>query len=224
MKWLFIICSYLLSGAAVFGSPLETTEGPDTKAPEVDVELLKTDLLDILNMIPRDKITAIAMKHLKDDDGFKQAVKYMTEPEWVKLVEDVKAKPEWVALKNHFSSFGLPIDTLINCLDSFVQNITIGPIEDKNAKRNLTKFIEEVEGVIPVTEILVKFNEKMQKNPNMQVLLQKLAEPESKNILENALKLPEVRKMLDELKEMGMNLYDFLSLLYIFLGWGELKL
>ncbi|CAG9840210.1 unnamed protein product [Diabrotica balteata] len=182
---------------------------------------LQSSVLDILKEISREKVTEIANDHLQNDEGFKAAIKYMKSDEWINLIETIKVKPEWITLKDYINTFGIPIDTLIKCAEKIVQNVTITDIPE-NTPRNLTSFISDVEKVIQPAAILIKIT-KLQSNPEMVQVMQQLKTPETKSKFDEALHIPEIKTVMDELKKMGLCLYDLISFIYYFLGWGEFK-
>ncbi|XP_050518790.1 uncharacterized protein LOC126892917 [Diabrotica virgifera virgifera] len=213
MKCCFIIicCLFTVGLSAVIENQ---TNNPNS---------LQRSVFDILKEIPKEKITEIAKDHLQNDDGFKSAIKYMKSAEWRKLIETIKVTTKWVNLKGYITSFGVPIDRLIKCAESFVQNVTITDVPE-NTPRNLTSFLRDVEKVIRPADILIKITQ-LQKNPQIAQLMQQLKSPETKAKFDEALHIPEIRTVLDELKKMGLSLlYDLISVMYYFFGWGQFKL
>uniref|UniRef100_A0A6P7H9L7 Uncharacterized protein LOC114349136 n=1 Tax=Diabrotica virgifera virgifera TaxID=50390 RepID=A0A6P7H9L7_DIAVI len=213
MKCCFIIicCLFAVGLSAVIENQ---TNNPDS---------LQRSVFDILKEIPKEKITEIAKDHLQNDDGFKSAIKYMKSAKWRKLIETIKVTPKWVNLKGYITSFGVPIDTLIKCAERFVQNVTSTDVPE-DTPRNLTSFLRDVEKVIRPADILIKITQ-LQKNPQMAQLMQQLKSLETKTKFDEALHIPEIRMVLDELKKMGLSLlYDLISVMYYFFGWGQFKL
>ncbi|XP_050518788.1 uncharacterized protein LOC126892916 [Diabrotica virgifera virgifera] len=212
MKCCFIIICCLLFAVGLSAVIENQTNNPAS---------LPNSFFDIVKEIPREKVTEIAKDHLQNDEGFKSAIKYMKSAEWKKLIETIKVKPEWVNLKAFMTSFGVPIDTIIKCAEKFVQNVTITDVPE-DTPRNLTSFIRDVEKVIQPAAILIKIT-KLQKNPQMAGLIQQIKTPETKAKFDEVLHIPEIQTVLDELKKMGLCLYNLISLMYYFFGWGEFK-
>ncbi|KAG5897361.1 hypothetical protein JTB14_030243 [Gonioctena quinquepunctata] len=171
--------------------------------------------------IPHEKITQIAEKHLKTDPGFIAAIKYMQGGAWKKLVENIRVNKAWIAFKDHMTHYGFDVDTIIHCSDTFIKNANI--TRDSNAPKSLNSFMEDVEESIPVADIISYLHQKMRKNVTLQELFDKISSKESNKIVQGALNIPEVQQMMKELNSMDLNLYEFLSFVYSFLGWGEFK-
>nr|CAH7732510.1 unnamed protein product [Callosobruchus chinensis] len=197
----------------VFGQEQETTVVP------LDIDHVKEELTEIINLIPRDNITDIANSHLAHDEGFKAAIRYMQQPEWRAMVDSIRANPKWIAFKEVVSKFGLDIDQIIKCSEAFIENADVGDV-DPNAKRSLASFVKDVEGVIPIGQMLVIFGNQQ----NLQILMQYLQTDETKEIVVDAFSIPEVKKYIQELSEMEFNTKEILSFLFAALGWGKLEL
>lgn len=224
MAKLYITLITLLFGYHCFAVPVEfesTSSYPTTTATGAPIS---DTWLDVLNLIPRDKITEIAESHLKDDQGFMAAIKYMQGDEWKNLVETVKSKSEWIKFKLFLKEFGLDLDVLIRCVDKFLANAHVDlQTRDPEPKRNLTAFIIEVEQNIPVLEIAGALQVKMKK-PGFGELYMKMSSDESKKLVQDVLTVEEVKLMMKKLEEMGMNIHDLLRFMFIFLGWNDIQM
>ncbi|XP_056631504.1 uncharacterized protein LOC130441742 [Diorhabda sublineata] len=214
MKCLFIISLCIYYGIGVLSGQENTTENPDS---------LQAEIHEILQLIPREKVTEIAKNHLVSDDGFKAAIKFMKSDDWNENVEIIRGKPEWIRFKSFFSTIGFPVDTLIFCMESFLKMVTVPEVPEDTPK-NLTSFMIDVEKVVPLTDIIMKLYEKQRDNKKFNKILEKLKTPETKIIVEDVVRLPEVKKMLTDVKNMGLDLGDIFSMFYFFMGWGEFKM
>ncbi|KAJ8980932.1 hypothetical protein NQ317_000942 [Molorchus minor] len=186
-------------------------------------ESLEDELKDIMQLLPKDFIKNIASEHLKTDEGFKAAIKYMQSEEWINLIEAVKHKPEWIALKNYLKLSGLDLEVMIHYLEMFAQNTTI--TLDPNSppqKKSFKSFIVDVEQNFPTVKFITAVKEKMATG-TLQQLFDRLSSAESRKLLEAVIALPEVKKIMEIMMDMDVNLYDLLSLLYTLFGWGEFK-
>ncbi|VEN54119.1 unnamed protein product [Callosobruchus maculatus] len=196
----------------VFGLEPETTVVP------LDKDQVKEELNEIISLIPRDNITEIANSHLAHDEGFRAAIYYMQQPEWRAMVDSIRANPKWIAFKEMVSKFGLDIDQLIKCTKTFIENANVGDVDPK-ANRSLAAFVKDVEGVIPIGQMLVTFG----KNKNLQNMLQHIQTDESKAVVVDALNIPEVKKYVQELSDMELNVKEVLTFVFAALGWGNFE-
>ncbi|CAH1976529.1 unnamed protein product [Acanthoscelides obtectus] len=189
-----------------------------TVAP-LDLEEAKKELTEIINLIPRDNITAIVNYHLANDDGFKAAILHMQTPEFRALVDSIRANPKWKAFKDAVRAFGFDVDQLIECTRTFIEDSKVGDV-DPSAKKSLASFIRDIEEVIPVGQMLMTFAKKK----NLQSFIQHMSTNGTKEKVMDVLKVPEVKKYIEELSDMGLDVQDMLSLLFAGLGWGNLKM
>ncbi|KAJ8954871.1 hypothetical protein NQ318_016806 [Aromia moschata] len=222
MKRVFLIAIVALLCNVSVAVPPKTKASEAPPAPSN--ETLEQQLKDIGALLPKDLMQDIAQKHLKTDEEFKAAIKYMQGEEWVKLVETVRNKSEWIALKKFLKDSGIDMDVIINCVESFVinLNITLEPKEPP-PKKSLKAFIIDVEQNIPTVKILAALHEKMTKGNAFQKLFERLSSQESRALVEKVIELPEVKRMMHILADMDVNLYDMFSLMYTFFGWGDFK-
>lgn len=180
---------------------------------------------EILSIIPKDLIKNITYEHLNTDEEFKSAVKFMQTDEWINRVEIIREKPEWIALKKYMKGFGINMDKFIKCAEGFLQNVTVKlDPEHPPPKKSVKAFLIDVEKNLPTVKILTAVHEKMIQNSELQQLFEKMSSSDTHKIVDNVLTLSEIRSMLKDLADMDMNITDVLSLVYAFLGWGELKL
>lgn len=179
---------------------------------------------DILSIIPKDLIRNITNEHLKTDEEFKAAVKFVQTDEWKNRVKIIREKPEWIALKKYMKGFGINIDKFIKCVDGFLQNVTVNlSPEHPTSKKSVRAFLIDVEKNLPTLKILNAIHEKMIKNEDLQKLFEKMSSTDTHKMVDNVLSLQEIRDMLKDLADMDLNILDILSLMYAFMGWGELK-
>ncbi|XP_023311091.1 uncharacterized protein LOC111691874 [Anoplophora glabripennis] len=180
---------------------------------------------EIISVIPKDLIKNITYEHLKTDEAFKSAVQFMQTDEWNNRVKIIREKPEWIALKKYMTGFGIHIDKFIKCADGFLQNVTVklDPMHPPS-KKSVRAFLTDIERNLPIAKILSIIHEKMVKNSELQQLFEKMSSDDTRKMIDNVLALSEIRSMLKDLAEMDMDITEMLSLIYAFLGWGELKL
>lgn len=214
MFWILILASVVKLNYLHGAPTISTTEG----SPVAD------HIKDILSIIPKDLIRNITEEHLKTDGGFKSAVKFMQSDDWNDRVEIIREKPEWIALKKYMKGFGIDMDKFIKCIDGFLQNVTVKlDPEHPTPKKSVKAFLIDVEQKIPTMKILTAIHEKMIKNEELQKLFEKISSTDTHKMIDNVLSLPEIKSMLLDLADMDLNILDMLSLMYSFMGWGELK-
>nr|XP_023013752.1 uncharacterized protein LOC111503631 [Leptinotarsa decemlineata] len=222
MKWVLFSNMLLLLGMEVWPKPFVEISIAEVVIEATTARPISEEFKDILALIPRDQITKLAEEHLETDESFKAAVEYMQSDEWILLVETVKSKPEWKAFKTFTKQFGVDIDTLIHCSEGFILNANV-TVSD-NATRSLIPFIKDMQKAIPLTKIIGAFHEKMMKSKAFQEFFEKISSEESKKIVEDVINVPEIGLMMKEWDKMGLNLYELVSLMYTFLGWGEFNI
>jgi hypothetical protein len=97
---------------------------------------LADDLQEFIDLLPLDDILAIADEHLKNDGAIVAVDLYLQGPESTELVETVGAMP---------------------AVQDFIQFLN-----DADEEGSLRPILDEVEAILPLTELLALVNDKLQ--------------------------------------------------------------
>ncbi|KAJ8952471.1 hypothetical protein NQ314_007549 [Rhamnusium bicolor] len=212
---LFAVIAMLLS-LGQGAPPISTRE-------TTSIESFKTHFNDIMALISKEEIQNITYEHLKTDEEFKAAIQYMQSKEWLDLIETIRGKSEWIALKKFLKDTSIDVDVGIKCIERLFENVTLH-LEPQipPPKKSLKLFLIDVEQSLPSMKILNYLQEQVTKGVNFNVLFDRLSSDESRQLVQSVLALPEIKRVLKELADMGVNLLDVLSLMYMHFGWGEM--
>ncbi|KAJ8922120.1 hypothetical protein NQ315_004054 [Exocentrus adspersus] len=220
-----MIWTLLLACVVVFN----TTDGAPTttiaSTATTEICTVPDYLKDIISVIPKDLIKNITDQHLKTDEGFRSAVKYMQTDEWKKRIQVIKEKPEWVALKKYLKGLGINVDIFIKLVEGYIQNVNVTLDPGKPASKKTVKaFLLDVEQNLPTLRILTAIHENMVKDAKLQDLFEKISADETRKMVDKVLELPEIKKMVKDLSDMDLNFAEALVSVYALMGWGQPKI
>lgn len=170
-------------------------------------------------VIPKDQFDKIASEHLKNDEGFQAAIKYFKGEEWKNNTDILLNHPHWISLKNLLEDAGIDLDNYIDNLVSFIVNVKTPDYVPSDAKKDLKPFIEDLRKAMPTTEIFDKLESTIMITPEYEKMFEKLSSPESRKALETSYKVPEFKKIVQSLIEMGIQVNEIINAIYVFLGW-----
>lgn len=189
-----------------------------TFAVATQTRTLKDDFKEFFALIPHDKIMRIAEKHLKSDAEFQKVVIYLQGPEWAKLVETIKAKPQTQALHHFMLEAGIDMDKVLQYIHNIIAGAKPGAPSINN-ERTMREFFDEVEKVIPKTELLVLLNYKMNTSTEFKAFFDQISSEDSHIAFEEVRNLPEVQYILSKLKEMNLDVQKVIDLIYQLFNW-----
>jgi hypothetical protein len=182
---------------------------------------LADDLQEFIDLLPLDDILAIADDHLQTDGAFVAVVLYLQGPEWTELVETVGAMPAVQDFIQFLNDAGLPVDDILAWIDDLIKNAVPGT--DADEEGSLRPILDEVEAILPLTELLALVNDKLQNSPDFQALYVEVSSEKAHTLVEEVRALDEVQTLAQRLISMGVKVEEALAWVYDFLGWGEPK-
>jgi Fe2+ transport system protein FeoA len=196
--------------------------GAPPKAVKKSGRTLADDLQEFIDLLPLDDILAIADDHLQTDGAFVAVVLYLQGPEWTELVETVGAMPAVQDFIQFLNDAGLPVDDILAWIDDLIKNAVPGT--DADEEGSLRPILDEVEAILPLTELLALVNDKLQNSPDFQALYVEVSSEKAHTLVEEVRALDEVQTLAQRLISMGVKVEEALAWVYDFLGWGEPKL
>jgi hypothetical protein len=182
---------------------------------------LLDDLLDFLALIPIEDVEAIVTDHLQTDGAFVAVVVYLQGPEWAELVDTVGSKPAVQEFIQYLNDAGLPVDGILAWIDDLIKNAVPGT--DPDEEGSLRPILDEIEGILPLADMLALLNDKLQNSPDFQNFYVEISSEEAHTLVEEVRALDEVQRLAQRLMDMGVKVEETLAVVYEFLGWGEPK-
>jgi hypothetical protein len=164
---------------------------------------------------------AIVDDHLQTDGAFVAVVEYLQGPEWTELVDTVGAKPAVQDFIQYLNDAGIPVDTILAWIDDVIKGAVPGT--DPDEEGSLRPILDEVEGILPLDDLLALLNDKLQNSPDFQALYVEVSSEEAHTLVEEVRALDEVQRLAQRLMDMGVMVEEALAVVYEFLGWGEPK-
>lgn len=201
MNYSFVVCFILFNG--VLGAPL--------------TEDLKSDFQDFAKLIPVEKIRAIAQKYIKNDQEYQYAVSYLQSKEWTDVVEQISAKPAAQVIKQYLLMHGIDVGSILKS----TINILTGVKSSKRVRRGLKDFVQELKEAIPMEDIKALFDKKMQNSRDFQDFFALISSDLSRKLVEEIRDIPEIKRLVERLKEVGVDLKPTMDDMYELLGWNS---
>ncbi|KAH0819479.1 hypothetical protein GEV33_003312 [Tenebrio molitor] len=196
--------------------------GAPPKAVKISGRSLLDDLLEFLALIPLEDIEAIVDDHLQTDGAFVAVVEYLQGPEWAELVDTVGAKPAVQDFIQYLNDAGIPVETILAWIDDVIRGAVPGT--DPDEEGSLRPILDEVEGILPLTDLLALLNDKLQNSPDFQALYVEISSEDAHTLVEEVRALDEVQRLVQRLIDMGVMVEEALAVVYEFLGWGSFVL
>ncbi|CAH1175586.1 unnamed protein product [Phaedon cochleariae] len=215
--------SFLILCSAQYTISVPTSKTTRTTSAPLTTSILENEFLSkVMHAIPHEKITEIANAHLKSDENFQAAVKYLQNETFLDLMETIEKKPEWTAFRNIVKEdTGLDISSVFKCVVNFLRSVKVDGTG--TAERSFKPFIMDVFKEIPFPNIMAELNSK-ENASKFEELYNKMSSAHTKKIVANLIHLPEVKKFLDSINDMDLKVYDLLAFIFGFLKWGEIQI
>ncbi|XP_071050743.1 uncharacterized protein [Onthophagus taurus] len=181
---------------------------------------LQGDLEDIVSTIPLSEIRAIARKYAENDAEFQEVVKYLQGPEWAELVQTVADNETWQRFKAYMSEAGVDIDGVIQFLHDLIAGAPI-PVAKKSEVRSVRDFVDEVLAILDLQAVLAALNDKLNNSADFQEFFGKISSEDAHQMVEEIRAIPEVQRIAQRLREMGIDVDKVIDLVYGLLGWSK---
>ncbi|XP_071050725.1 uncharacterized protein [Onthophagus taurus] len=181
---------------------------------------LQGDLEDIVATIPLSEIRAIARKYAENDAEFQEVVKYLQGPEWAELVQTVADHETWQRFKAYMSDAGVDIDGVIQYLHDLIAGAPI-PVAKKSEVRSVRDFVDEVLAILDLQAVLEALNDKLNNSAEFQEFFGKISSEDAHQMVEEIRAIPEVQRIAQRLREMGIDVDKVIDLVYGLLGWSK---
>lgn len=181
---------------------------------------LQDDLHEIAALIPIEEIKGIVLKYADNGDTeVVRIIKYLQSTTWQDLVAAVAGMPEYQELKDYLKDAGLDIDGLIKKIHDFINSIDVSKTT-KKSPRSLRDMVDEIKEKVDLNVLLQKINELLTDSEDFQAFMEKISSEKTHQLVESVRQLPEVQRLADTLKGMGIDITAVLDAIYAFLGWN----
>lgn len=175
------------------------------------------DLLDFIALIPIDKVQTIAEDHLANDPDMCVALDYLQSDDWTDLVDTVMAKDEVKQLIKYLTDAGLPIDVILDAVNEIIANAKC--TATGSASGSLRPLLDDIEAVIPWTDLKDLLDDKMKNSKDFQELYKKVSSQEVHDLVNEIRNMDEVQTLIKRLKDAGVKVDEVAQLLCDFLKW-----
>ncbi|KAK9679671.1 Insect allergen related repeat, nitrile-specifier detoxification [Popillia japonica] len=178
---------------------------------------LQEDLQQIVDLIPVDEIREIARRYNENDAEFQQVVAYLQGEEWAALVAAARDNETWQRFKVFMEANGIDIEGLLDAIRDIIANARVA--QKTNGQRSIRDFVDEVRAIIPLDEILVTLNNLLTNSADFQEFYAAISGEESRQLVDDVSALPEVQRIAQVLRDMGINVDGALEFIFGLLGW-----
>ncbi|KAK9694820.1 Insect allergen related repeat, nitrile-specifier detoxification [Popillia japonica] len=178
---------------------------------------LQEDLQQIVDLIPVDEIREIARRYNENDAEFQQVVAYLQGEEWAALVAAARDNETWQRFKVFMEANGIDIEGLLDAIRDIIANARVA--QKSNGQRSIRDFVDEVRAIIPLDEILVTLNNLLTNSADFQEFYAAISGEESRQLVDDVSALPEVQRIAQVLRDMGINVDGALEFIFGLLGW-----
>ncbi|XP_060520524.1 uncharacterized protein LOC132698473 [Cylas formicarius] len=172
---------------------------------------------DIIDLIPKERISELAQQHMQNDEGFKAAIFYLQGKEWNDLLDALMQKPEFIKFEEITKQMNLNITGMIMCIKSNIFSLQVN--EEPTSKPDLTPFIKEVEESLPLAKMITTLTAKGSDEDAVQSIQVPFDYELFQKILDDLLNVSEMKTMLDKIKEMGFDLKQYIGFVHAFFEW-----
>jgi hypothetical protein len=91
----------------------------------------------------------------------------------------------------YLNDAGLPVDDILAWIDNLIKGATPGT--DPDEEGSLRPILDEVEAILPLTELLALVNDKLQNSPDFQALYVEVSSEKAHTLVEEVRALDEVQ-------------------------------
>ncbi|PNF37061.1 Protein G12, partial [Cryptotermes secundus] len=179
---------------------------------------LNDDLNDFLALVPLDEVIAIVLDYLANDQEVQELILYLQSEEFHKIVITVEELDEFKLLIKIPEELGIDVNSIINLIHEI---IGLPPYAArKNTRRGvgLNGLIDDLIAILPIDDLKALFEKKQQTSPDFKALIDAIQSPEFKSILDKLESLPEFQKLLQNLRDKGVDVDHIIELLKALFG------
>lgn len=184
-------------------------------------EIPKHDLEDMKTMFHNQKYEEVAKAHLQNDNEFKAAVKYLQSKEFDEILMPVVNRSEWKLIQKLLDPFKINITAGFTCFTNNIKKLKVEGEIPAGTKKNLSKYLVDI-GWDNLSFALLKNLNIYSNIAEFQTVYNNFATQENFIMINNFKNLPEMKKLLAVLKELGIETEKLFTSLYIFLGWDKM--
>jgi hypothetical protein len=195
--------------------------GAPPKAVKKSGRSLLDDFIEFLTLFPLLDIELIVEYHLQTDGALVAVFEYLKGPEWAELVDTIMAKPAVQEFIQYLYDAGIPVDYILAWFFNLIDTAVLGT--DPDEEGSLRPFLDEIEGILPVDDVVAWVNDKLQNDPDFQAFYLEISSEEAHTLVEEVRALDEVQRLAQRLRDMEVKVDEAVAAIYEFLGWGEPK-
>nr|CAD7207131.1 unnamed protein product [Timema douglasi] len=181
---------------------------------------LSDDFQDFIDLIPVDKIKAIFLDYISNDAEVQAALEYLQSDEFRLLIEKVNASEEAIDLYDYLYKAGIDIYTFVNNINDYLGLPNIEPeTRSLPSKRTFREFLDKIEAILPMDDIIALFKEKQQSSPDFAAFVKKISSPEFHAFVDRMYNSEEFQAMIVKLESYGVDVAKVIKLVQELLGW-----
>nr|CAD7206337.1 unnamed protein product [Timema douglasi] len=185
---------------------------------------LSDDFQDFIDRIPVDQIQAIALDYISNDAEVQAVLEYLQSDEFKDIVEKINASEEAIDLNDYLYKSGVDIYTFINNINDYLGLPHVEPkTRSLPSKRTFREFLDDVEAILPIDDLIALFKEKQQSSPDFAAFVDRISSPEFHAFVDRMYNSEEVQAMIVKLESYGVDVDRVVKLAQELLGWESTK-
>ncbi|XP_065161444.1 protein G12 [Atheta coriaria] len=179
---------------------------------------LQSDLHEFVELIPIAEMREVAKRYIATDAEVQRALKYLQGPEWAELVQIVHDHPTWQEFKAFLLEAGINIDDIIAMIHDIISGA--GKSANVHSTRGMREFIDELKALVPTDKLIALLGDKLSNSADFQEFWVKISGDKAHKMFDEIRALPEVQRVADVLREMGIDVDKVLDVIYTLFGWN----
>nr|CAD7411473.1 unnamed protein product [Timema cristinae] len=188
--------------------------------PVKSTRTLNDDLQDFIALIPVDQIEAIALDYISNDAEVQAVLEYLQSDDFRAIVEEVNASQEAIDLYDYLYKSGIDIYTFVNNINDLLGLPHVEPkTRSLPSKRTFRAFLDEVEAVLPIDDLIALFKEKQQSSPDFAAFVDRISSPEFHTFVDNIYNSDGIKDLIVRFKSLGVDVDRIIKIAKELLGW-----
>nr|CAD7418041.1 unnamed protein product [Timema poppensis] len=183
---------------------------------------LNDDLQDFIDLVPVDQIEAIALDYISNDAEVQAVLEYLQSDEFKAIVEEVNESEEAIDLYDYLYKSGVDIYNFVNNINDLLGLPHVEPkTRSLPSKRTFREFLDEIEAILPIDDMIALFKEKQQSSPDFAAFVDRISSPEFHAFVDKIYNSDGIKALIVRFQSLGVDVDRIIKIAKELLGWVD---
>ncbi|XP_014279451.1 protein G12 [Halyomorpha halys] len=182
--------------------------------PRDNRNLVEQDVIELVEMVPFEKVMAIAIEYAIQDQQVKSLLGYLSGSKFKENVAAIEASPQFSDLAYMAEMYNIDAYSLANKVNHVLDIPFVQPDQEKNSRwprspgDGVVALVKDAMENVPLAEIKEAYKYKIDSNPQFKSLMERVLSGEARLYLEPLLESTPFLETKRDLEELGLPLNE----------------